>query len=143
MNFFYKIIKINLIFIKKKQLFCFSFHFLILKYRFLLYNCINWAVFIFTSSLNKLRKACTLKKKNTYSRCIWVCVSLRERMEDKRTHELPELYAPNGGEGPYSYSQNSNYQVFFNIYNFFVHFSCHSLVCLLKASTSCMKSVGN
>ncbi|XP_065618710.1 loganic acid O-methyltransferase-like, partial [Quercus suber] len=28
----------------------------------------------------------------------------------KRTHELPELYAPNGGEGPYSYSQNSNYQ---------------------------------
>ncbi|KAK4608598.1 hypothetical protein RGQ29_002132 [Quercus rubra] len=31
-------------------------------------------------------------------------------MEDKRTHELPELYAPNGGEGPYSYSQNSNYQ---------------------------------
>ena len=54
-------------------------------------------------------------KKKTYSRCIWVCVSERERMEDKRTHELPELYAPNGGEGPYSYSQNSNYQVFFNI----------------------------
>ena len=40
----------------------------------------------------------------------------REReIEDKRTNASPESYAMNGGKGPYSYAQNSIYQVFFNI----------------------------
>ena len=36
-------------------------------------------------------------------------------MEDKKTYALLESYAMNGGKGPYSYAQNSIYQVFFNI----------------------------
>ena len=77
------------------------FCFLILKYRFLLYNCINWAVFIFTSSLNKLRKACTLKKKKKKIHiagasefvCLWErewrtkgpmnCLNYMHRMEER------------------------------------------------------------